>query len=89
MSQEEECERAVTEYLGGLGRADCAARAIQALVSQDHGPDAWVLELQQLELEGILLDFLDACKATAVDSSPPAEMGGLGTIGEEEEDGAV
>lgn len=89
MPQEEQCERAVTEYLGGLGRADCAARAIQALKSQDHGPDAWVLELQQLELEGILLDFLDACKATTVDLSPP-EMGGLGTIGEdEEEDGAA
>ena len=68
-----ECEAAVTEYLDGVGRADCAGRAIEALVGADHAPDAWVMELQQLELEGILIDFLDACKASgpSTDSASP------------------
>ena len=76
-----ECEAAVIEYLDGVGRADCAGRAIEALVGADHAPDAWVMELQQLELEGILIDFLDACKASgpSTDSASPraARIAGL------------
>ena len=55
---------AVREYISAHGRADCAPRAIQALSNLELKPNQWMKELQQMEAEGMLQEFLAACEPT-------------------------
>ena len=55
---------AVREYISAHGRADCAPRAIQALSNLELKPNEWMKELQQMEAEGMLQEFLAACEPT-------------------------
>ena len=74
MSQRPAAEADVVEYLDGIGRGEIAERVFQAMSSLTSDSSMWLLELQSMELDGMLDEFLDACAANLQQEVPEASV---------------
>ena len=67
---------AVQEFLESRGRGDIGTRVLQAMPALSSDVSTWVLELQEMERDGDLDVFLDACAANAQQDHTASETSG-------------